>query len=162
MYTAAVLTISTKGAQGQRRDTAGPVVSEMLRQAGFEVLFQDVLPDDQAVITARLVDLADEQKIDLILTAGGTGVAPSDITPEATLAAIDREVPGMAEAMRAASLQKTPHAMISRAMAGIRNQTLIINLPGSEKGSKENLEAVMAALPHAIDKIKGDQTDCAV
>jgi molybdopterin adenylyltransferase len=162
MYRAAILTISTKGAAGQRDDTAGPAVAAALKSAGFSVAVADILPDDQAAITARLVDLADNQGLDLIVTAGGTGLSPSDVTPEATRAVLHREVPGMAEAMRAASLQKTPHAMISRALAGSRHKTLIVNLPGSQKGALENLEVVLPALPHALDKLKGDPADCAV
>jgi molybdenum cofactor synthesis domain-containing protein len=121
----------------------------------------EILPDEKELIAEKLKLLADSCKIDLIVTTGGTGVGPRDVTPEATLSVIDRELPGMAEAMRAESLKKTPHAMISRAVAGIRKQTLIINLPGSPRAVRENLSVVLPALPHAIEKIKGDPSDCA-
>ena len=119
-----------------------------------------ILPDEKSRIIEILKKLSDSGNIDLILTTGGTGVAPRDVTPEATLAVIDRALPGMAEAMRAESLKKTPHAMISRAVAGIRKQTLIVNLPGSPKAVRENLSVILPALPHAIEKIKGDPSDC--
>ena len=120
-----------------------------------------VIPDEKEIIKETLKDFADGKCLDLIVTTGGTGVSPRDVTPEATLAVIDKQVPGMAEAMRQASLAVTPHAMISRAVAGIRGSSLIINLPGSPRGVRENLAVVLPALPHAIEKIKGDQRDCA-
>jgi molybdenum cofactor synthesis domain-containing protein len=132
----------------------------MLQRVGFRIVHTGVLPDDQHLIEQQLRHLADESCLDLIVTTGGTGVAPQDVTPEATLAVIQRQIPGMAEAMRAVSLAKTPHAMLSRAVAGIRGNTLIVNLPGSEKGARENLEAVLPSLEHALDKIQGDQTEC--
>jgi len=119
-----------------------------------------VLPDDQQLLEQRLRHLADESCLDLVVTTGGTGVSPQDVTPDATLAVIDREVPGMAEAMRLNSLAKTPHAMLSRAVAGVRGQTLIINLPGSVKGARENMQVLLPALDHALDKIQGDPSDC--
>jgi molybdenum cofactor synthesis domain-containing protein len=125
------------------------------------VAWTAVCPDDEIEIRKVLVTWVDEKLADLILTTGGTGLSPRDVTPEATMSVIERVIPGMAEAMRAASMKKTPHAMISRAIAGVRARTLIINLPGSPKGAKENLEAVMPALEHAIAKIQGDPSECA-
>jgi len=125
------------------------------------VAWTAVCPDDESEIRKILTTWADENGADLILTTGGTGLSPRDVTPEAALSVIDRVIPGMAEAMRAASMKKTPHAMLSRAIAGVRGRTLIINLPGSPKGAKENLEAVMPALEHAIAKIQGDPSECA-
>jgi molybdopterin adenylyltransferase len=160
MRRAAILTISDKGFRGEREDRSGPVLREILHKAGFFIADFDVLPDDQPLLEQRLRHLADESCLDLVVTTGGTGVSPRDVTPDATLAIIDRPVPGMAEAMRANSLAKTPHAMLSRAVVGIRGQTLIINLPGSVKGAQENIEAVLPALEHALDKIQGDPSDC--
>lgn len=157
----AIVTISDRGARGEREDKSGRALCERLASEGFEVCFQTVIPDEVEDISRTLLQLADEQNIALILTTGGTGVSPRDVTPEATLAVIGRALPGMAEAMRAASLRKTPHAMISRAVAGIRGRSLIVNLPGSPKGAVENLDAILAALPHALDKIQGDPSDCA-
>ena len=160
MIRTAIITLSDKGSIGERVDESGPVIRELLAGIGAVIEQYEVLPDDTARITAVLTRLADSGTIDLILTTGGTGVAPRDVTPEATRAVIDRELPGMAEAMRAESLKKTPHAMISRAIAGIRKQTLIVNLPGSPKAARENLAVILPALPHAIEKIKGDPSDC--
>ena len=157
---AAILTISDKGFRGEREDTSGPMVRETLDNAGFSVVYVEVLPDDQHLIEERLCRLADQASFDLVVTTGGTGVSPQDVTPDATLAVIDRQIPGMAEAMRAISLKKTPHAILSRAVAGIRGETLIINLPGSVKGARENLEVVLPALQHALEKIQGDPSDC--
>ena len=157
---AAILTISDKGFRGEREDRSGPVLREILHKAGFFIADFEILPDDQPLLEQRLRHLADESCLDLVVTTGGTGVSPRDVTPDATLAIIDRLVPGMAEAMRANSLAKTPHAMLSRAVAGIRGQTLIINLPGSVKGAQENMEAVLPALDHALDKIQGDPSEC--
>ena len=134
MIRTAIITLSDKGSIGERIDESGPVIREMLSNTGAVVEHYEVLPDDTAQLIGVLTRLADSGTIDLILTTGGTGVAPRDITPEATRAVIDRELPGMAEAMRSESLKKTPHAMISRAIAGIRNRTLIVNLPGSPTG----------------------------
>jgi molybdenum cofactor synthesis domain-containing protein len=132
----------------------------MLHHAGFSIVHTEVLPDNQKIIEQQLRQLADESCLDLVVTTGGTGVSPQDVTPDATLAVIQRQVPGMAEAMRAASASKTPHAMLSRAVAGIRGQTLIVNLPGSVKGAQENLEVLLPALEHALEKIQGDPSEC--
>ena len=158
MITAAVLTLSDKGSMGERTDESGPAISEALIGIG-EVRFYDILPDERDLIKERLLFYTG--KVDLILTTGGTGLSPRDVTPEATLDVIEREIPGIAEAMRAEGLRKTRNAMLSRAVAGVRGQTLIINLPGSPKAVRENLAVIIDALPHAIDKIKGDQGECA-
>lgn len=161
MLRAGVLTISDRSSQGLREDASGPQLAEMLRQREIEVVWTAVVPDEEREISQALSRWADEDSADLILTSGGTGLSPRDVTPEATMAIVQRLIPGIAEAMRAASLLKTPHAMISRAVAGVRGKTLIINLPGSPKGAVENLEAVMPAIKHAIAKIQGDPSECA-
>ncbi len=160
MIRTAIITLSDKGAKGEREDESGRVIREMITEIAASPVHYEILPDEKALIIDALKRLSDSGEIDLILTTGGTGVAPRDVTPEATREVLDRELPGMAEAMRAESLKKTPHAMISRALAGIRKQTLIVNLPGSPKAVRENLEAILPALPHAIEKIKGDPTEC--
>lgn len=157
----AVVTMSDLGSQGLREDRSGQALAERLGAEGYDVCSRTVIPDDYDRIKEVLVELSDIQGAALIVTTGGTGVSPRDVTPDATLSVIEKAVPGLAEAMRAASIAKTPHAMISRAVAGIRGKTLIINLPGSPKGAIENLEAILAALPHALDKIQGDKSDCA-
>jgi molybdenum cofactor synthesis domain-containing protein len=156
----AIITLSDRGAAGKREDESGKVIREMITGIGASVVHYEILPDEKPLIVGSLTKLAASGNIDIILTTGGTGVAPRDVTPEATLAVIDRELPGMAEAMRAESLKKTPHAMISRAVAGIRNQTLIVNLPGSPKAVRENLAVILPALNHTIEKIKGDPSEC--
>ncbi len=160
VYRIGVLTLSDKGSQGRRVDESGPVVRTMLDVVG-SVTHASVLPDDLEAIVAILTSWADQEHLDLIVTTGGTGLTPRDVTPQATLQVIDYEVPGMAEVMRMRSLEKTPHAMLSRAVAGVRRQTMIINLPGSPKAARENLEAVLPALPHALAKLAGDPSDCA-
>jgi len=161
IFRAGVLTLSDKASRGERKDESGRVAAEMLEQEGFAILRQEVRPDDRARIVDTLKDWVDNAGLSLIITSGGTGLSPTDVTPQAMEAVIDYPVPGMAEAMRAESLKKTPHAMISRAMAGVRGSCLIVNLPGSPAGVKENLSVVMPALKHALSKLGGDTTDCA-
>lgn len=159
-YTCGILTLSDKGARGEREDTSGPMLQNILTEQGFNVEAYQLLPDQQPLIEAILIKWVDEKKIDLIVTTGGTGVSPNDQTPEATRQVIDLEIPGIGEAMRQASLAKTPQAIWSRGIAGIRQESLIINLPGSEKGAKENIEAILPALAHGLYKIKGGTADC--
>jgi len=161
VFVGGVLTISDKGSRGERKDESGPEVTRLLRTASVDVSAYEVIPDEQNVIKEKLIEFADDKQLDIIVTTGGTGVSPRDVTPDATYDVIEKELPGIAEAMRSESLSKTPHAMISRAVAGIRGKTLIINLPGSPKGARENLAVVLPALKHAIEKIKGDESDCA-
>jgi molybdenum cofactor synthesis domain-containing protein len=156
----AIITLSDKGSKGEREDESGKVIREVITAINAVVAHYEILPDEQERIIETLKRICDSGVIDLILTTGGTGVSPRDVTPEATRAIIEREIPGMAEAMRAESLKKTSHAMISRAVAGIRNRTLVINLPGSPRAVRENLAVLLPALPHAIDKIRGDQGEC--
>ncbi len=158
---AGILTISDRSSQGLREDAAGPALAEYLRSNGIDVDRTSVVPDEEDQIKEILIAWADEGMLDLIVTTGGTGLSPRDVTPEATIAAVDRIVPGMAEAMRAQSLLKTPHAMISRAVVGVRGRVLIINLPGSPRGAIENLEVLVPALAHAIAKLQGDPSECA-
>jgi molybdenum cofactor synthesis domain-containing protein len=157
----AIITVSDRGARGEREDKSGPELAETIKKIDGEVVFTAIIPDEKETIAATIRECADEKDCDIILTTGGTGVSPRDVTPEATMAVIDRLVPGLAEEMRRVSALKTPHALISRAVAGIRNKSLIVNLPGSPKGARENLEAILPALPHAVEKIKGDPRDCA-
>ncbi len=160
MLRAAIITLSDKGSKGEREDESGMIIREMIRSIGASVGHYEVLPDEKQSIVEVLSRLSDSGTIDLILTTGGTGVSPRDVTPEATREVIERELPGMAEAMRAESFKKTPHAMISRAIAGIRKRTLIVNLPGSPRAVRENLAVILHALPHAIEKINGDPREC--
>jgi molybdopterin adenylyltransferase len=160
MFRVGILTISDKGAIGERQDTASPALKQILDPRCFAVTGYQIVPDEYEEIVAALVSWCDQEKLDLILTCGGTGPAPRDLTPESTLAVAERLVPGIPEAMRLAGLAKTPHAMLSRGVAVIRGSTLIINLPGSLKGATESLTAILPALPHALEKLKGSPADC--
>ena len=158
---AGVITVSDRGSQGMREDKSGPEIVKLLEGIGIGIGESAIVPDEIDQIRASLIDFADCRRMDLIVTTGGTGVSPRDVTPDATMAVIDREVPGMAEAMRRESHRITPHALISRAVAGIRGRTLIVNLPGSPKSVRENLSVILPAIRHAIEKIKGDDRECA-
>ncbi len=160
MITVGILTMSDKGSRGEREDLSGKEIERMIKDLPAEVKIYEIIPDEGDIIKAKLVEFADKKKLDLILTTGGTGVSPRDVTPEATREIIEKELPGMSEAMRAESLKKTPNAMISRAVCGIRKQTLIINLPGSPKAVRENLSVILPAISHAIEKIKGSTEEC--
>ena len=153
---AAVLTVSDKGSRGERADTAGPAVAEILRGIGADIVETTVLADDRGAIADRLRTWADSGSIDLVLTTGGTGLAPRDVTPEATLDVAERQVPGIAEVMRESGRKSTHLAAISRSVAVTRGGTLIVNLPGSERGARESLQAILDLLPHAVDLMKGD------
>ena len=159
-FSCGVVTMSDKGAAGLREDTSGAHLQEILKAEGYHLKEYIMIPDDKQGIIDTLIQLVDEKEIDLIVTTGGTGVAPTDVTPEAMNSVIEKEIPGMAEVMRAASLLKTPHAVLARGKAGIRKNSLIINLPGSKKAASENLEVLLSALPHALDKIQGGTSDC--
>lgn len=160
MFHAAVLTVSDRSFRGERPDGGGPLVAELLEQAGYLVTKRAIVPDDQPQIEAVLRKLADAGDIQLLVTTGGTGFAPRDVTPEATIAVCERLAPGIPEAMRYASMQITPRAMLSRAQAGIRGETLIINLPGSPKAAKENLEAILPFLEHGLELLIGQRANC--
>jgi molybdopterin adenylyltransferase len=152
----AILTVSDRSSSGQREDASGPLIAEVITDALSEAIisYRAIEPDERDRIAARLIAWSDSREVDVIFTTGGTGFAPRDITPEATRAVIDREAPGMAEAMRAASLLKTQHAMLSRGVCGMRGHTLIVNLPGSPKAIQENLEVIMPVLPHAVELLR--------
>ena len=159
---AAVITVSDKGSRGEREDTSGPAVAEKLREAGFEVSYQSIIPDEQPVIEAELIKCADDLGLGLVVTTGGTGFSPRDVTPEATLKVVERETRGIPEAMRAESMRITPRGCLSRAAAGIRGRTLIVNLPGSRKAALENLGTVMDAIGHGMDMLaSAGSADCA-
>ncbi len=150
-----ILTISDKGSQGLREDRSGEIIKEMVAGIAGEVIKYDIVPDERDLISAKLRQWADSGEIELLLTTGGTGLTPRDVTPEATLEVLDRQVPGFSEAMRMESLKKTPFAMISRAVAGVRREVLIINLPGSPKAVQECLEVVLPAISHAVESLRG-------
>lgn len=151
----AVLTISDAGSKGERADTSGDAISEMMAHEGFEEVYRDIVPDEADLISETLAGWCDAGEVDLILTTGGTGLGPRDVTPEATRAVVDLEVPGIPEAMRVGTMEKTPLAMLSRAVAGVRSGCLIVNLPGSPTGVRETLEVAIAAIPHALEMVKG-------
>lgn len=161
-YTAAVLTISDKGSRGERKDTSGPALRVLLEEGGWKVVHTAILPDEFEQIKAALMECADEKRVNLVLTTGGTGFSPRDVTPEATLAVVERETRGIPEAMRSESLRITPRGCLSRAAAGIRGRTLIVNLPGSEKAARENFLAVRDAIGHGIEMLlSSGSADCA-
>lgn len=160
MFSIGIITASDKGSRGEREDASGRLIATMMRELG-EITSYKVLADDVDLISREMIFMADNLGLDLILTTGGTGMSPRDVTPEATLAVVDRQVPGIAEAMRAKSMEITSRAMLSRAVAGMRGRTLIINLPGSPKGVQECLEIILPALEHGLSIMKGEATECA-
>ena len=161
-YTAAVITVSDKGYRGERVDTSGPNLVEILNERDFQVVYTSIIPDDKEMIKAELLKCADELGIALVLTTGGTGFSPRDITPEATMEVVERPTPGIPEAMRAESMKITPKGCLSRSAAGIRGRTLIINLPGSKKASQENILAVIDPVAHGLDMLHSEgSADCA-
>ena len=161
MFTAAVVTVSDRGARGERADGSGPRIEALLRERGYDIVHREIVPDEAGEIEQALVRLADERDVALVLTTGGTGFSPRDVTPEATERACTRMVPGIPEAMRAASLRVTPRGMLSRGAAGIRGGTLIVNLPGSPRAAIENLESILPALEHGLEMLRGGPADCA-
>jgi len=161
MYTAAVITVSDKCFEGEREDLGGPAVCLLLEEAGFAIEHSAIVPDEQDIIEHELIKCADELDIALIITTGGTGFSPRDVTPEATMTVCTRMTPGIPEAMREESLKITNRAILARQQAGIRGESLIINLPGSPKAAKENLTAVLPALDHGLEMLRGEKRDCA-
>jgi len=162
LFAVGILTISDKGSRGEREDESGPEIARIIPTLPARVAAYEIIPDEEDRIYRKLVEYADEKKVDLILTTGGTGLSPRDVTPEATRRAIHREIPGIAEAMRMEGRKATPTSLLSRAVAGLRFQTLIINLPGSPRAVRENLSYILPVLKHAIEKAQGDPADCAV
>jgi molybdenum cofactor synthesis domain-containing protein len=160
-YTAAVITVSDKGSVGLREDTGGPLVCQLLEAQGYQVVYTTIVPDEPEEIQKALCHCADEEQVALCLTTGGTGFSPRDVTPEATIAVCERLAPGIPEAMRYEGLKITPRAMLSRAQAGIRKGTLIVNLPGSPRAIRENLEPVLPSLEHGLEMLRGKSRDCA-
>jgi molybdopterin adenylyltransferase len=160
MFTVGILTISDKGSRGERQDKSGEAIREILSGIGTTIVRYGIVPDEKELISEKLAKWADEDSLDVVVTTGGTGLTSRDVTPEATLAVIDRIVPGFAEAMRAESLKKTPHAMLSRAVVGTRGKCLIINVPGSPKAVRECLHVILPALPHAVETLKGQSGEC--
>jgi len=161
MIEVGILTISDKGARGEREDRSGKVIEEIVKKIEGEVKYYRIIPDEEEIIQDELIKAVDKLHLDLILTTGGTGLGKRDVTPEATLAVIEKEVPGISEIIRSESFKQTNRAILSRGVAGIRKKSLIINLPGSPKGVKESLEIILKALPHGIEIIKGEITECA-
>jgi molybdenum cofactor synthesis domain-containing protein len=161
MFSVGILTISDKGSRGEREDRSGLEIRQIITALPAKVEAYEVVPDEEERITRKLLDFVDGKKLDLILTTGGTGLSPRDVTPEATRRVLDKEIPGIAEAMRAGGMKITPSAMLSRAAAGIRCRSLIINLPGSPQAVRENLTILLPVLKHALEKIQGDPADCA-
>jgi molybdopterin adenylyltransferase len=160
VYTAGVLTVSDSAARGDRRDESGPVIRHLLEQHGYNVLLHKTVPDEVQDVRDILIKWIDNTSLDVIVTTGGTGLSPRDITPEATKSIIERDVPGIAEAIRIRGLDSTPRAMLSRGIAGVRGKTLIINLPGSPSAVAQGMKVILPMLKHALDKIKGDPTPC--
>jgi molybdenum cofactor synthesis domain-containing protein len=158
-YKTGILIMSDKGSRGEREDRSGQQIEAMLGK-DFSIEYYDMIPDERVIIIQRLKMLCDEKQFDLVLTSGGTGFAPRDVTPEACREVIEKPVPGIAEAIRSIGMQKTPKAMLSRGVSGIRGKTLIINLPGSVKGVRESLEVVLPVLPHGLDTLRGDSSEC--
>ncbi len=150
-----ILTISDTGSKGQRQDTSGDAISEIMAHEGFLEVVREIVPDERDIISAKLKEWCDGGTLDLVLTTGGTGLGPRDVTPEATKAVLDIEVPGIAEAMRAQTYKKTPLAMLSRSVSGVRSGCLIVNLPGSPKAVRETLEVALEAIPHGLEMVKG-------
>lgn len=157
MIQVSILTISDKCSRGEREDKSGKIVEEMVKRIPAQVLKYEIIPDELQIIKEKLIAYCDQLQVDLVLTNGGTGFSPRDLTPEATREVIDREVPGISELMRAEGLKKTKRAMLSRAVAGLRGKTLIVNLPGSANGASQSLEAILEVLPHGIEMIKGEE-----
>jgi molybdopterin adenylyltransferase len=160
MFAVGILTISDKGSRGERQDKSGEAIRQIISGMDVRIVNYDIIPDEKELIAKKLVQWADEDKVDVIITTGGTGLTPRDVTPEATLSVVDRIAPGFAEAMRAESLKKTPMAMLSRAVVGTRGKCLIVNLPGSPKAVRECLEVILPALPHALETLKGQAGEC--
>lgn len=160
MINVGILTISDKGSRGEREDLSGKVIEEIVKKINGEVKYYQIIPDEKDVIQEELIKAVDILHLDLILTTGGTGLAKRDVTPDATLEVIEKEVPGISEIIRSESFKKTNRAILSRGMAGIRKESLIINLPGSPKGVRESLEIILDALPHGIEILKGQVTEC--
>ena len=158
-YSAAVITISDKGSLGLREDVSGPLLGELLREAGAEIAHYAIVPDEVEQIRDLIIQLADEQSVELIVTTGGTGLAPRDVTPEATMQVIDRDIPGLSEVLRMEGYEKTPLAVISRGVSGSRGRTLIINLPGNPKAVREGMEVLAPILPHTLQMLRGEDLE---